>query len=117
MGSWWSSAPTSSGDFTWTSADYIGEAGIGAAVYVDPSTPEEELADHNSRPHPSKLAYDADWDILNQPRSPAGLPENCVGRHRDLSGCAGPGDLWQKGAAQPVGLAPGVWNSWTYPGF
>ena len=27
-----------------------------------------ELADHNSRPYPWKLAYDADWDILNQPR-------------------------------------------------
>ena len=31
------------GDFTWTSADYIGEAGIGEAAYVVPPEPRLSL--------------------------------------------------------------------------
>ena len=34
------------GDFTWTSADYIGEAGIGEAAYVEPGQ------SHQSRAYP-----------------------------------------------------------------
>ena len=96
------------GDFTWTSADYIGEAGIGAAVYVDPSTPEEELADHNSRPYPWKLAYDADWDILNQPRPQLAYRKIVWGGTETYLAVRDPETYGKKGAAQPVGLAPGV---------
>jgi len=56
------------GDFTWTAWDYIGEAGIGKAIYVDPEGPEAErspwsLMPQNSSPYPWRTANDADYDI------------------------------------------------------
>ena len=55
------------GDFTWTAADYIGEAGIGKSVFVDPDDPILErgrfvLSSHTSD-FPWRLANDADIDI------------------------------------------------------
>ncbi len=55
------------GDFTWTAVDYIGEAGIGKAVSVEPDDPRVKmgpygLMSHNS-PYPWRLANDADVDI------------------------------------------------------
>lgn len=104
------------GDFTWTSADYIGEAGIGAAVYVDPSTPEEELADHNSRPYPWKLAYDADWDILNQPRPQLAYRKIVWGGTETYLAVRDP-ETYGKKELLSRWAWPQVWNSWTYPGF
>ena len=59
------------GDFTWTAWDYIGEAGIGKALYVDPDDP---LADQSpwfimpqgTSPYPWRLANDADFDITGR---------------------------------------------------
>ena len=103
------------GDFTWTSADYIGEAGIGAAVYVDPSTPEEELADHNSRPYPWKLAYDGDWDFLNQPR-PQLAYRKIVWGGSDTYIAVRPPRNYGKKELLSRWAWPEVWNSWTWPG-
>ena len=55
------------GDFTWTAVDYIGEAGIGKAVYLeegDPmlSNPMMAISSHTSE-FPWRLANDADIDI------------------------------------------------------
>lgn len=56
------------GDFTWTSHDYIGEAGLGKALYVEP----EEAADAYRKLHiseyPWRLAYAADFDLCGFPR-------------------------------------------------
>lgn len=56
------------GDFTWTAWDYIGEAGIGKAVYVDEGDPLIEkgpwaLMPGGTSPYPWRLANDADYDI------------------------------------------------------
>lgn len=56
------------GEFTWTAWDYLGEAGIGKAVYVDEN---DELAKGNGwelmppsgSPYPWRCANDADFDI------------------------------------------------------
>lgn len=55
------------GDFTWTSYDYIGEAGIGKSVFLEPDDPLISkgplgLVSHTSQ-YPWRLANDADFDI------------------------------------------------------
>lgn len=55
------------GDFTWTSYDYIGEAGIGKSIFVEEGDPRLKmgpfaLMSHSSE-YPWRLANDADIDI------------------------------------------------------
>lgn len=59
------------GDFTWTAWDYIGEAGIGKAAYVDSDDPLVEkgpwaLMPQSASPYPWRLANDADFDITGR---------------------------------------------------
>lgn len=61
------------GDFTWTSWDYIGEAGIGKSVFVDPDDPLVEqgswaVMPPSTSPYPWRLANDADIDITGMVR-------------------------------------------------
>ncbi len=50
------------GDFTWTSADYLGEAGIGCCFYHAPD--DDSVAEmHLTRPYPWRAANDSDWDL------------------------------------------------------
>ena len=56
------------GDFTWTAWDYLGEAGIGKAVYVNEDDPlvkkgSWSLMPQPGSPFPWRLANDADFDI------------------------------------------------------
>lgn len=61
------SLPYAIGDFTWTAWDYIGEAGIGKAVYVDEEDPAVKnpwsLMPAPGSPYPWRCANDADFDI------------------------------------------------------
>lgn len=59
------------GDFTWTAWDYLGEAGIGKAIYVDADDPMVEkgpwaLMPPDASPYPWRTANDADFDITGQ---------------------------------------------------
>nr|MCR5676253.1 DUF4982 domain-containing protein [Lachnospiraceae bacterium] len=59
------------GDFTWTAWDYLGEAGIGKAVYLDEGDPllakgPWGLMPQNASPYPWRTANDADFDITGQ---------------------------------------------------
>ncbi len=61
------STPYVIGDFTWTAFDYIGEAGIGKSLFVEPDDPILKqglfaLQSHVSS-YPWRLANDADVDI------------------------------------------------------
>lgn len=60
------------GDFTWTAWDYIGEAGIGKAVYVEKDDPvvfnSWALMPPSGSPYPWRLANDADFDITGNMR-------------------------------------------------
>ena len=61
------STPYVIGDFTWTAYDYIGEAGIGKSVFLEPDDPLLQkgpfaLMSHTS-PFPWRTANDADFDI------------------------------------------------------
>lgn len=65
------SLPYVIGDFTWTAWDYLGEAGIGKAVYV---TEDDELIEKGSwslmppegSPFPWRTSNDADYDITGR---------------------------------------------------
>ena len=59
------------GEFTWTAWDYLGEAGIGKAVYVDENDPLVEkgswsLMPPSGSPFPWRTANDADFDITGR---------------------------------------------------
>lgn len=61
------------GDFTWTSWDYIGEAGIGKSVFVDDNDPLIEkgpwaIMPPSTSPYPWRTANDADFDITGRMR-------------------------------------------------
>ncbi|MBR6255824.1 MAG: DUF4982 domain-containing protein [Lachnospiraceae bacterium] len=64
------SLPYVIGDFTWTAWDYLGEAGIGKAVYVDEDDPAVKnpwsLMPSPGSPYPWRCANDADFDITGQ---------------------------------------------------
>ncbi len=66
--------PYAIGDFTWTAWDYIGEAGIGKAAYVEADDPMVksggwDLMPQDGSPFPWRLANDADFDITGNMRS------------------------------------------------
>lgn len=70
------------GDFTWTAWDYLGEAGIGKAVYVDADDPLVErgswaLMPQPGSPYPWRTANDADFDIIGH-RLPQGFYRSVV---------------------------------------
>ena len=59
------------GDFTWTAWDYLGEAGIGKAVHVEPGDPLIEkgswaIMPPTTSPYPWRTANDADFDITGR---------------------------------------------------
>ena len=69
------------GEFTWTAWDYIGEAGIGRAVYLDPEDPLLKQGPYALMSHgisfPWRTANDADYDILGNVR-PQGVYRSVV---------------------------------------
>ncbi len=59
------------GDFTWTCWDYLGEAGIGKALYLNPDDPKIKEGPWGVMPpsttnFPWRLANDADYDITGR---------------------------------------------------
>ena len=61
------STPYVIGDFTWTAYDYIGEAGIGKSVFLEPDDPLFKIGSFAlmsySSQFPWRFANDADVDI------------------------------------------------------
>lgn len=68
------------GDFTWTAWDYIGEAGIGKTVFLDPDDPRIQGAFNPwefGSPYPWRTANDSDFDIIGRVR-PQGIYRRIV---------------------------------------
>ena len=66
MDKYWESVeryPYLIGDFAWTAFDYIGEAGLGKAVYAEPGTEDELRKTTGESPFPWRLANCADFDL------------------------------------------------------
>ncbi|MCQ2519073.1 MAG: DUF4982 domain-containing protein [Lachnospiraceae bacterium] len=59
------------GEFTWTAWDYLGEAGIGKTLYLEPDHPLANqgpwmIMPPSTSPFPWRTANDADFDILGK---------------------------------------------------
>jgi len=109
------------GDFTWTAWDYIGEAGIGKAVYVDPADPDApknpwDLMPQQTSPYPWRLANDADHDITGG-KLPQGDYRSIVWGSSETRIYSMHPDTYGKKEIVSMWGFPYVRRSWTYPGY
>ena len=109
------------GDFTWTAWDYIGEAGIGKALYVDK---DDYLADKgpwfimppSTTHYPWRLANDADFDITGR-MLPQGAYRSVVwGSEKTFIYSLHP-DQFGKVEKTSMWGFPGVVSNWNYEGY
>ncbi|MCR5503532.1 MAG: DUF4982 domain-containing protein [Lachnospiraceae bacterium] len=109
------------GDFTWTAWDYIGEAGIGKAVYVDPDDPNApknpwDVMPQQTSPYPWRLANDADFDITGR-RLPQGDYRSIVwGSEKTFLYSMHPDTFGKKEITSMWGF-PYVLSNWNYEGY
>lgn len=100
------------GDFTWTSWDYLGEAGIGADFYK--KGPQGGFGRH---PYPWRIAWDADFDITGR-RTPQGYYREIVVGHRTRPYIAmQTPETYDREPAAASWSWPGTVSSWNWPGF
>ncbi len=109
------------GDFTWTAWDYIGEAGIGKAAYVDPSDPDApknpwDLMPQQTSFYPWRLANDADFDITGN-MLPQGAYRSVVwGSDKTYLYSMHPDTFGKKEIVGMWGF-PYVLKNWNYKGY
>ena len=108
------------GDFTWTAWDYLGEAGLGKAAYVEPDDPEAprfpwDLMPDRTSPYPWRLANDADFDITGF-RCPQGDYRSVVwGNEETFLYSMHPDTFGKKEVVSMWGF-PYVLRNWNYEG-
>lgn len=103
------------GDFTWTSYDYIGEAGIGKSLFVEPDSTETEAPSHSSQ-YPWRLANDADYDI-NGNLMPQGSYRRIVWGCQETSLFSYDPECFGKTELISRWGWPGVRANWNFVGF
>ena len=109
------------GDFTWTAWDYIGEAGIGKALYVDKDDPIAdkkpwEIMPPSTSPYPWRLADDADFDITGR-MLPQGAYRSVVwGSEKTFLFSLHP-DRFEKVEKMSMWGFPDVVSNWNYEGY
>ena len=112
--------PYAIGDFTWTAWDYLGEAGIGKAVYLEKDDPLIEkgpwaLMPQVASPFPWRCANDADFDITGQ-MMPQGSYRSVVWGSKETCLYVFPPETYGKTELiSPWGF-PAVFPCWKYPG-
>ncbi len=107
------------GDCTWTAFDYIGEAGIGKSIFVDPGSPEADLEpwalmSHSSE-YPWRLANDADFDI-NGNLTPQGIYRRIVWGSRETGLFAASPDTFGKKEIISKWGWPALAANWSWKG-
>lgn len=103
------------GDFTWTSFDYIGEAGIGACNYVEENE-EGQNVFSGSTPYPWRLAFDADFDLCGFDR-PQLHYRRCVwGSRETYIAVSDPANYGKREVKSPWAWTK-CRNDWNYPEF
>ncbi len=105
------------GDFTWTSYDYIGEAAIGRAKYVDPEaklSPMEEV--WLGSEYPWRLANDADFDLLGHGRPQLAYRRIVWGSEETCIACHNPANYGKRELVSRWGW-PERESEWTWNGF
>ena len=109
------------GDFTWTAWDYLGEAGIGKAVYVNEDDPlvkkgSWSLMPQPGSPFPWRLANDADFDITGH-MLPQGAYRSVVwGSEKTYLFSMHP-DTFRKVEMITMWGFPAVLPNWNYSGY
>lgn len=109
------------GDFTWTAWDYLGEAGIGKAVYVTEDDPLVQkgswsLMPPSGSPFPWRTANDADFDITGH-MLPQGAYRSVVwGSDKTYLYSMHP-DTFGKIEMMTMWGFPAVIPSWNYTGY
>ena len=103
------------GEFTWTAWDYIGEAGIGKALFFDSDDAEIPNIWTTGSPFPWRTANDADIDITGDIR-PQGFYRRVVwGSPETAVFSYDPAHFGKKELLTPWGF-PGVEACWTWRG-
>ena len=107
------------GDFTWTAFDYLGEAGIGKAVSVEPDDPilqpGSNALSSQASVYPWRTANDADFDITGM-LLPQGAYRRVVwGDRGTYVFSADPQNTGKVEVISPWGF-PDVRASWNWPG-
>ncbi len=113
--------PYVTGEFTWTAWDYIGEAGLGKAAYVDHDDPDApkypwDLMPQNTSPYPWRLANDADFDITGH-MCPQGAYRSVVwGSDKTYIYAKHPDTYGKKEITSMWGF-PYLYKNWNYRGY
>ena len=109
------------GEFTWTAWDYIGEAGIGKAVYFEPGDPSApkypwDIMPDRTSPYPWRTANDADFDITGRRRPQGDYRSVVFGSNKAHLYTYHPSRF---GKAEMTSLwgFPELYKSWNYAGF
>ena len=103
------------GDFTWTAWDYIGEAGIGKAMFYAPGDPLIGNPWGAGSPFPWRTANDADFDITGMIR-PQGVYRRVVWDSTETAVFSyNPANYDQVETLSHWGF-PGVWPCWSWQG-
>lgn len=115
------SLPYVIGDFTWTAWDYMGEAGIGKAVYVDAQDPLVEkgpwaIMPYSTSPYPWRTANDADFDITGQ-ILPQGEYRSVVWGSDETYLYSKHPDTYGKVELMSMWGFPAVLSNWNYAGY
>ncbi len=108
------------GDFTWTAYDYIGEAGIGKTVFVEPEDPMLQqgpgaLMSHSSQ-FPWRLANDSDYDINGNMRPQGAYRSVIWGSGNTYLYISNPGYFGRQEIISMWGFTD-VTDSWNWSGF
>ena len=102
------------GDFTWTSYDYIGEAGIGKSTFHDPNGEIPEAPSHVSS-YPWRLGNDADFDICGNEKAQLWFRRAVWGEKDTKIAVQDPKYFGMTESVSRWGFED-VTDSWTWPG-
>jgi len=103
------------GDFTWTSYDYIGEAGIGKSTFHDPNGDAPEAPSHVSA-YPWRLGNDADFDICGNEKAQLWFRRAVWGENETRIAVQNPRYFGMTESISRWGFED-VTDSWTWPGY
>ena len=109
------------GDFTWTAWDYLGEAGIGKAVYFEPGDPSApkypwDIMPDKTSPYPWRTANDSDYDICGRMR-PQGAYRSVVFGSEQAHLYTYHPSRFGKAELTSLWGFPDLLKSWNYAGF
>lgn len=102
------------GDFVWTSMDYMGEAGIGKTLYVDPTQAETAARAMHNAPYPWRTAGCGDFDLCGFERPQLAYRRILWGSNETYIACHNPKNIEKIELLGRYGWSDCA-NSWSWP--